>query len=91
MRNILCIASKVRCLAVMRLMGQIRITYGANWEEISRDVDTTSFEARPYLLGYSDSLLDDFVSAYLEATLLGMSNMIMKTLVTTSSTTMKVA
>ena len=52
--------------------GPVSITYGANWEEISRDVDTTSFEAATLSSEDNpDSLLDDFVSAYFgEATLL---------------------
>ena len=73
--------------------GPVSITYGANWEEISRDVDTTSFEAATLSSEDNpDSLLDDFVSAYFgKQRFFRMSNMIMKTLVTTSSTTMKVA
>ena len=73
--------------------GPVRITYGANWEEISRDVDTTSLRPRPYLLKTTQIVF--WMNLYLH--ILGkqrffrMSNMIMKTLVTTSSTTMKVA
>ena len=45
--------------------GPVRITYGPNWEETARDVDTTAFE--PAALSSDDdpnSLVDDFVSAY---------------------------